>query len=91
MYKTVFQILLLAILTALPACKSETSNSVPEKEPTRPESFVNDEAMLDYIERVHFNYMWDGAEPTSGLARERIHLDGQYPEHDQDVTRVLSA
>ena len=85
MYKTLFQILLLAILTALPACKSETSNSVPEKEPTRPESFVSDEAMLDYIERVHFNYMWDGAEPTSGLARERIHLDGQYPEHDQDV------
>ena len=41
--------------------------------------------MLDYIQRVHFNYMWDGAEPTSGLARERIHLDGQYPEHDQDV------
>ena len=29
--------------------------------------------------------MWDGAEPTSGLARERIHLDNQYPENDQDV------
>ena len=85
MYKAFFQILLLAILTALPACKSETSNTVPEKEPTRPATFANDDAMLDYIERVHFNYMWDGAEPTSGLARERIHLDGQYPEHDQDV------
>ena len=85
MYKAFFQILLLAILTALPACKSETSNTVPEEEPTRPESFASDDAMLDYIERVHFNYMWDGAEPISGLARERIHLDGQYPEHDQDV------
>ena len=29
--------------------------------------------------------MWDGAEPTSGLARERIHLDGDYPEKDQNV------
>ncbi|MBR3727991.1 MAG: beta-glucosidase [Muribaculaceae bacterium] len=86
MYKVIFQILLLILLTALPACKSEATNPVPGNEETqRPESFANDEAMLDYIQRVHFNYMWDGAEPTSGLARERIHLDGQYPEHDQDV------
>ena len=86
MYKVIFQILLLTLLTALPACKSEATNPVPGNEETqRPESFANDEAMLDYIQRVHFNYMWDGAEPTSGLARERIRLDGQYPEHDQDV------
>ena len=86
MYKVIFQILLLTLLTALPACKSEATNPVPGNEETqRPESFANDEAMLEYIQRVHFNYMWDGAEPTSGLARERIHLDGQYPEHDQDV------
>ena len=86
MYKVIFQILLLTLLTALPACKSEATNPVPRNEETqRPESFANDEAMLDYIQRVHFNYMWDGAEPTSGLARERIHLDGQYPEQDQDV------
>ena len=86
MYKVIFQILLLTLLTALPACKSEATNPVPGNEETqRPESFANDEAMLDYIQRVHFNYMWDGAEPTSGLARERIPLDGQYPEHDQDV------
>lgn len=86
MYKVIFQILLLTLLTVLPACKSEATNPVPEnKETQRPESFASDDAMLDYIQRVHFNYMWDGAEPTSGLARERIHLDGQYPEHDQDV------
>ena len=86
MYKVIFQILLLTLLTALPACKSEATHPVPGNEETQhPESFANDEAMLDYIQRVHFNYMWDGAEPTSGLARERIHLDGQYPEHDQDV------
>ena len=51
----------------------------------RPASFANDDALLDYIERVHLNYMWDGAEPLSGLARERIHLDGDYPEHDENV------
>ena len=77
------------ILLLLTACKSDskTPNEEPasQEEGQRPTSFASDDAMLDYIERVHFNYMWDGAEPTSGLARERIHLDGEYPEHDQDV------
>ena len=90
MYNVISQILALTILMVVPACKSD-NNTTPKEEPSpqdslvRPASFANDDAMLDYIERVHFNYMWDGAEPTSGMARERIHLDGQYPEHDQDV------
>ena len=29
--------------------------------------------------------MWEGAEPTSGLACERIHTDGVYPENDADI------
>ena len=89
MDKTLLKSLVLILLMAIGACKSD-GNTVPKEptpqdEQTRPASFVSDDAMLDYIERIHFNYMWDGAEPTSGLARERIHLDGQYPEHDQDV------
>jgi hypothetical protein len=69
-------------------CKSSIKATGDEPQTTtteRPASFASDDAMLDYIEQVHFNYMWDGAEPTSGMARERIHLDGQYPENDQDV------
>ena len=85
-----FTTLGLIFLLALAACKGEDSTTgngthVNPDEETRPASFASDDAMLDYIERVHFNYMWDGAEPTSGMARERIHLDGDYPEHDQDV------
>ena len=79
--------LCLALTTA--GCKSTAKATADEPQTTeeseRPASFANDDAMLDYIQQVHFNYMWDGAEPTSGLARERIHLDGQYPENDQDV------
>ncbi len=75
---------------ALCACASAESGGGVEKnsEAARPESFVSDSAMLDYVERVHLNYMWDGAEPVSGLARERIHLDGVYPEHDEDVVTL---
>merc|ERR1712000_785291 len=32
-----------------------------------------------------FQYFWDGAEPNSGLARERVHMDGIYPQNDQNV------
>jgi hypothetical protein len=30
----------------------------------------------------------DGAEPTSGMARERIHMDNIYPQNDQDVVTL---
>lgn len=78
----------LCIALTTTGCKSTAKAPADEPQTTeteRPASFPSDDAMLDYIQQVHFNYMWDGAEPTSGLARERIHLDGQYPENDQDV------
>lgn len=40
---------------------------------------------MDTVQRRTFNYFWEGAEPNSGLARERIHMDGVYPENDQNV------
>ena len=40
---------------------------------------------LDTVQRRTFNYFWDGAEPNSGLARERIHMDGVYPENERNV------
>ena len=46
---------------------------------------LSDDALLDTVQRRTFNYFWDGAEPNSGLARERIHMDGVYPENDQNV------
>ncbi|MBO7609811.1 MAG: beta-glucosidase [Muribaculaceae bacterium] len=80
--------LTIASLTVFGACKTE--NKTAGEEPSsvseqRPASFASDDALLDYIEKVNFNYMWDGAEPTSGMACERIHLDGQYPDNDQNV------
>ena len=51
-------------------------------------TFDNDDDLLDYIEKVHFNYMWEGAEANSGLACERIHLDGVYPQNDKTVVTI---
>ncbi|WP_299550547.1 glucoamylase family protein [Seonamhaeicola sp.] len=40
---------------------------------------LDDEALLDSIQKQTFNYFWEGAEPNSGLAPERLHMDNIYP------------
>jgi hypothetical protein len=42
-------------------------------------------SLFDEVQKRTFDYFWSGAEPVSGMARERIHLDGHYPSNDQDV------
>ncbi|WP_336516653.1 glucoamylase family protein [Pollutibacter soli] len=46
------------------------------------------EAVFDSVQRQTFRYFWEGAEPVSGLARERVHMDGDYPEKDQSVVTI---
>lgn len=46
---------------------------------------LSDEALLDSVEQRTFDYFWSGAEPTSGLACERIHMDDHYPQNDQHI------
>lgn len=46
---------------------------------------LTDQVLLDTVERATFRYFWDGAEPHSGMAPERININGIYPEHDRDV------
>lgn len=55
------------------------------KETEIAEKEKSQELMLDDIEKKTFNYFWDGSEPNSGMARERIHMDGIYPENDENV------
>ena len=37
------------------------------------------------VEFYTFRYFYQGAEPHSGMAAERIHIDGEYPQNDQTV------
>ena len=68
---------LLLLLFSVGACGTKKSGGTS--------GALTDEALLDTVQRRTFNYFWDGAEPNSGLARERIHMDGVYPENDQNV------
>lgn len=66
---------------ATTAVEEENSNETNHFE----KDFSSDEEFLDWIQKTHFNYMWEGAEATSGLAPERIHLDNIYPQNDRQV------
>ena len=46
---------------------------------------LSDAALLDLVQKQTFQYFHDGAEPVSGLARERFHADNIYPEKDQHI------
>ena len=46
---------------------------------------LSDSAIFDLVQKQTFKYFWEGAEPTSGLARERFHADDIYPENDKST------
>lgn len=46
---------------------------------------AEDDEIFTGVQRTTFQYFWDGAEPNSGLARERYHMDGIYPQNDKMV------
>jgi hypothetical protein len=44
-----------------------------------------EDSLLNLVQFQTFQYFWDGAEPNSGMARERFHTDDIYPSHDKDI------
>jgi hypothetical protein len=50
--------------------------------------FISDDSLLNLVEYHTFQYFWDGAEPNSGMARERFHEDNNYPDNDKNVVTV---
>lgn len=46
---------------------------------------ISDDSLMSLVQYRTFQYFMDGAEPVSGMARERFHADGEYPENDMNV------
>ncbi len=65
------------------------TNAGSKKTKTNPADVKNikltDNQLLDSIQYYTFQYFWDGAEPNSGLARERLHIDEIYPQDDKHI------
>ncbi len=49
---------------------------------------AEDDSIYTRVQRATFNYFWDGAEPVSGLSRERLHMDNVYPQNDKHVVTI---
>lgn len=73
----------LSIALIFCACSQGKVSEQPSS--NRGKDSLSNDSLLTLIQKHTFNYFWEGAEPNSGLARERIHIDGDYPENDQDV------
>jgi hypothetical protein len=76
----------LAVASLVMGCngqKTKKDKSVADN--TSATKVYTDEELLDSVQYQTFNYFWDGAEPISGLARERFHMDNVYPNHDKDI------
>lgn len=84
MSKNIFPYLFLLVF-GLAACKSQSDDTPSQQRPDSISHTLSDDSLLTLVQEQTFQYFWDGAEPTSGLARERIHMDGDYPQNDQDV------
>jgi len=73
------------LLLALAACGIRNKTGVENVEQS--EQNLED-SLLNLVQYQTFQYFWEGAEPTSGMARERIHMDNVYPQNDQDVVTL---
>ncbi|MFV0328214.1 MAG: glucoamylase family protein [Dysgonomonas sp.] len=83
MGKIQVSLIFIILLFCTISCNNKVSNST--KEPANEELVITDEALLDSVQRRTFNYFWEGAEPVSGMARERYHVDGDYGQHDKNT------
>lgn len=50
-----------------------------------PASRLSEESLLTLAQKQTFKYFWEGAEPHSGMARERYHVDTDYSRNDRHV------
>src|SRR5690606_35719195 len=74
--------LFVAAMIGLAACGDNRGSSDDGREAS---SAKQDDSLLTLVQQQTFQYFWDNAEPVSGLARERTHMDGIYPQNDRDV------
>ncbi|HKK46345.1 MAG TPA: hypothetical protein VJ964_12545, partial [Balneolaceae bacterium] len=82
LYSPFLLVVLFAISCSIKQSPPTDSNSTTDT--TRVERISRD-SLLTLTQERTFQYFWDGAEPHSGMARERYHVNGVYPQNDKNV------
>src|SRR5688572_9067263 len=75
-------LLLLPVLIAI-GCAPKKETNAPVS--TTAADTLSDDSLMTLVQYRTFQYFCDGAEPTSGAARERFHSDDVYPENDKHI------
>lgn len=75
-------ILLTILGFGMSAC---TSVKNQQEETDSASQAISDDSLMTLVQYRTFQYFWDGAEPNSGLARERFHSDDVYPQNDKHI------
>jgi hypothetical protein len=88
--KKLIPILTMAVVCCLTliGCNNNKATTTPNENQSDNEEEVaeiSEDSLLTLAQERTFQYFWDGAEPNSGLARERYHVDGNYPEDDKHI------
>jgi hypothetical protein len=66
------------IFILLTACQTKVTTE-------NKDSKISDDSLFTLVQYKTFEYFHDGAEPVSGAARERYHVDEDYPDHDKNI------
>ena len=84
MKKRTFQsrLIILPLIVMLSACANPPQTTSGKSINTIPAGM---DSIYTAVQKATFQYFWEGAEPNSGLARERFHVDGVYPQNDKMV------
>jgi len=74
---------IILVVTLIGLAFSSLAHCLPVNKPA---VRLSDEDLLTLTQKQTFQYFWDGAEPVSGLARERYHMEGMTRRNKTVVT-----
>ena len=78
--------LLSLLFAGIIGCNSGTPKIAVESAAVEKDAVQQDDSTIfKTVQQQYFQYFWDGAEPNSGMARERFHVDNNYPENDKNI------
>lgn len=69
---------LLILITACNSSQEKANNDLFDES-------ISEDSLLNLVQYQTFQYFWDNAEPISGMAPERTHMDDIYPQNDKHV------
>lgn len=67
------------------SCSGPKTKEGEEKNTEASADSISNDSLLNLVQYQTFQYFYENGEPVSGMGRERTHMDGEYPQNDQNV------